>query len=88
MSAVIEPLVHDLVQWCVRQPRSYAEALEAWRTNCPRLMVWEEAVARGFLETCPGEAGLVVAVTAKGLAWLGPVEPVVPSRPPAARVRV
>ena len=31
-------------------PRPYAEVIEAWRTSCPRLPVWEEANARGFVE--------------------------------------
>jgi hypothetical protein len=49
MSQVMEPLVMDLVEWAAQQPRSYAEAMEAWRTSCPRLTVWEEAIERGFL---------------------------------------
>jgi len=28
----------------------YAEALEAWRTSCPRLTVWEDAADRGYIE--------------------------------------
>jgi hypothetical protein len=29
----ISGLVRDLVLWVGRQPRSYAEAMEAWRTS-------------------------------------------------------
>ncbi|MFC0389525.1 hypothetical protein [Muricoccus vinaceus] len=49
MAAITEPLVLDLVEWVARQPRPYAEVMEAWRTSCPRLMVWEEAVERGLV---------------------------------------
>jgi hypothetical protein len=49
MSEVTNPLVLDLLEWVARQPRSHAEAMEAWRTSCPRLTVWEEAIDSGFL---------------------------------------
>ena len=31
--------------------------MEAWRTSCPRLPVWEEADRRGFVVPPPGRAG-------------------------------
>jgi hypothetical protein len=84
MSAVIDPLVRDLVTWCARFPRSYLEVLDAWRTSCPRLMVWEEAVARGLLETRATETGLIVAVTPAGRALADPATaPRAPSAAPA-----
>jgi hypothetical protein len=46
----VEPLVLDLLEWIGRQPRPYSEVIEVWRTSCPRLPVWEEANARGFVE--------------------------------------
>ncbi len=67
MKFIIEPLVSDLVAWCAVRPRTYVEALDAWRTSCPRLMVWEEAVERGYLTTEPGPSGLSVVVTDAGL---------------------
>lgn len=66
MSETIEPLVRDLVAWCAAAPRSYADVLEAWRTSCPRLMVWEEAVARGLVETRAENGRLIVDVTRTG----------------------
>lgn len=75
MFDIKEPLIRDLVAWCARHQRSYAEVLDAWRTSCPRLTVWEDAVERGLLETRPGGAGtggaLMVAVTEKGHRVLG-----------------
>ena len=29
--------------------RSYGEAMEAWRSNCPRHPVWEDALAEGLI---------------------------------------
>jgi hypothetical protein len=46
----IEPLVRDLVEWVAKEPRQYRDVLDAWRTSCPRLMVWETAADCGFVE--------------------------------------
>ena len=48
MSTILDPLVLDLVQWVAREPRPYEEVIDAWRTSCPRLTVWEDAIDRGF----------------------------------------
>jgi D-3-phosphoglycerate dehydrogenase len=67
MSDPVEPLILDLLEWIGRAPRPYAEVMEAWRTSCPRLPVWEEANARGYLEQRhPAGSAAVVAVTAAG----------------------
>src|SRR5262249_44982149 len=47
MSDRLDPLVLDLVEWVAKEPRPYAQVLEAWRTSCPRLTVWEDASDRG-----------------------------------------
>ncbi|CAN7300864.1 hypothetical protein LJR090_002209 [Bosea sp. LjRoot90] len=49
MLAEDDPLILDLVEWVARDERSHAELLEIWRTSCPRLTVWEDAVDRGYL---------------------------------------
>ena len=71
MTDPVEPLVVDLVEWVAKQPRRCADVLEAWRTSCPRLPVWEEAVERGFVTQTlvPGE-GAIVTVSSSGLALL------------------
>ena len=71
MSDAVDPLVLDLLEWIGREPRPYGEVIEAWRTSCPRLPVWEEANARGFLERRhePGHEALV-AVSLRGRAHL------------------
>ncbi|MHB8270125.1 hypothetical protein [Bradyrhizobium sp.] len=44
----LDPLILDLLEWIGRAPRSYADVIDAWRTSCPRLTVWEDAMDRGF----------------------------------------
>ena len=71
MSDPVEPLVADLLEWIGRDGRPYADVIEAWRTSCPRLPVWEEANARGFIDHRhrAGEAA-TVALSVRGRAWL------------------
>lgn len=45
----VDALVRDLVDSIGLRPRRYADVIEAWRTSCPRLPVWEEAHRRGLL---------------------------------------
>jgi hypothetical protein len=67
----LDSLVLDLVEWVAQQPRSYAQTMDAWRTSCPRLQVWEDAVDRGFVvrETAADGETLVKATTA-GVCFL------------------
>ena len=46
----VDALVTDLVEWIGNDGRPYAEVIDAWRTSCPRLPVWEEANRRGLLK--------------------------------------
>jgi hypothetical protein len=63
----VDALVLDLLEWIGPSGRPYDEVMEAWRTSCPRLPVWEEARARGFVarHDAPG-LGRVVSVSAAG----------------------
>ena len=40
---VVEALIIDLLEWLTKRERTYEEVMEAWRTSCPKLPVWEEA---------------------------------------------
>lgn len=62
-----EALLIDFLAWLVTGERPYAEVMDAWRTSCPRLTVWEDALEAGWIERRPG-AG--VALTDEGRAWL------------------
>jgi hypothetical protein len=46
----VEALILDLLEWIGSNARPYREVIEAWRTSCPQLPVWEEANDRDFLE--------------------------------------
>jgi len=67
----INDLVLDLLEWLGPRPRPYSEVLDAWRTSCPRLPVWEEATDRGFVERVnePGR-GRFVAISEVGTEHL------------------
>ena len=71
MADPVAALVLDLLEWIGPEPRPYPEVIDAWRTSCPRLPVWEEANARGFIDRRhrAGEAPLV-ALSPSGAAWL------------------
>jgi hypothetical protein len=66
-----DPLVLDLVEWIAREPRLYSEVIETWRTSCPRLTIWEDAVDRGYVVRQPiaGE-GVRVVITEAGEKFL------------------
>ena len=49
VSETVDSLVLDLLAWIGAEPRPYPEVMEAWRTSCPKLPVWEEANDRGFI---------------------------------------
>ena len=69
----VDNLILDLLEWLGPTPRPYAEVLDAWRTSCPRLPVWEEANSRGYVERhlAPG-VGQVIAVSEVGGKYLRP----------------
>jgi hypothetical protein len=67
MSDILDPLVLDLVEWVAKEPRAYADVMEAWRTSCPRLPVWEDAVDRGLVQRqATAQQGIYVVVTGLG----------------------
>ena len=71
MSSTVDALILDLLEWIGRKPRAYSEVIEAWRTSCPRLPVWEEANQRGFVERHHEEGiGAMVSVSASGVKFL------------------
>lgn len=76
MSPTVDALVLDLLEWIGPESRPHSEVIEAWRTSCPRLPVWEEANERGFLERRhePGR-GICVAVSARGSEHLRAARP-------------
>jgi hypothetical protein len=71
MSSTLEPLILDLVESVAQAPRPYGEVIDAWRTSCPRLTVWEEAVERGLVAfRWQPDGALLIAATVEGRAAL------------------
>ncbi len=71
MNPIVDALMLDLVEWLARRPRSYAEAIDAWRTSCPRLTVWEDAMEQGLVAcVTDGEGELRVVATDAGRSRL------------------
>jgi hypothetical protein len=58
----------ELLVWVARCPRTYADAMAAWRSSCPRFTVWEDALDAGLVRVertdASGEA--VISLTPRG----------------------
>lgn len=63
MAEPVSLLMLQFLAWLAHHPRSYAETMDAWRTSCPRLSVWEDALNEGFIQIEPGEGSRPGAVT-------------------------
>jgi len=72
MAEALDPLTLEFLRFVSSRPRTYAEAMEAWRSSCPRHPVWDDAVNDGLIEVVGrGEpTQQLVALTSKGRALL------------------
>ena len=71
MADPVDALILDLLEWIGSRPRAYADVMDAWRTSCPRLPVWEEANERGFVERQHRDGiGTFIFVTQSGREFL------------------
>jgi hypothetical protein len=72
MPEPVSLLMLEFLAWVSARSRTYAEAMEAWRSTCPRHTVWEDALADGLIRFEGG--GTVrqyeVALTPRGRAVL------------------
>jgi hypothetical protein len=72
--APADALLLQLVAWAAERPRTYGEAIDAWRTSCPRMPIWEDAIDARLIEVEPLAGGRPgdrpVRITAAGLAFL------------------
>jgi hypothetical protein len=75
MSAAVSSSTLDLLTWLSSRPRTYDETMAAWRTHCPRLSIWEDALADGLVQVRrngAGRDGSTVTLTERGRAALIP----------------
>jgi hypothetical protein len=67
-------LVLELLTWVAFRPRTYAEAMDVWRTSCPRMPVWEDALDGGLIQVSHsddvGMDASAVKLTTLGQAFL------------------
>jgi hypothetical protein len=42
-------LLHEFLDWVAARPRTYDDAIEAWRSNCPRHPVLDDAFTEGLI---------------------------------------
>jgi hypothetical protein len=61
-----DPLILDFLEWLAPGPRPYAEVMDAWRTSCPRLTIWEDAMDQKLIERRRETGTQLVALTAVG----------------------
>jgi len=59
----VTSLTLQLLAWIADRDRTYAQRMEAWRRSCPRLTVWEDAVADGLVRVRRGTVLLTAAGT-------------------------
>ena len=66
----VEALILDLLDWLTLRDRTYEEVMDAWRTSCPRLPVWEDANDHGLIVQEKVNGHYIVRVTPAGTALL------------------
>jgi hypothetical protein len=49
MSEPSSLLMMEFLAWVGSRQRTYAEAMDAWRSTCPRHTVWEDALIEGLI---------------------------------------
>jgi hypothetical protein len=68
-------LTVQMLAWIAERPRTYGETMDAWRTHCPRMSIWEDAISERLVavSASPGGGmnGAAVALTPLGQGRLG-----------------
>jgi hypothetical protein len=76
-------LMLQFLAWVADRPRTHADVMDAWRSTCPRMTVWEDAVIDGLVRLENG-GQRAVSLTPRGHALLAPES----SRPDPVESRV
>jgi D-3-phosphoglycerate dehydrogenase len=75
VTQTVAVLVLDLLEWLSRRDRSYQETMDAWRTSCPKLPVWEDANEQGLVSIENRNGRSSVRVTPAGFELLQKFRP-------------
>lgn len=70
IDTTVDALIVDLLDWLAARERSYMEVIDAWRTSCPKLPVWEDARDRGFVTQENFSGREIVRITPAGFGFL------------------
>ena len=62
-------LTIQFLTWLADRPRTYADVMEAWRSTCPRISVWEDSFIAGLVRY-EGGRRRTVCLTREGRAAL------------------
>lgn len=70
MDTTVDALIVDLLLWLSTRERTHPETIDAWRTSCPKLTVWEDANDRKLVATEQVNGRELVRITPAGFAFL------------------
>jgi hypothetical protein len=72
MSEAANLLMLEFLEWISTRPRTYAEAMDAWQSHCPRQTIWEDAIIEGLVQLNRKDTlrDPEVILTPRGLALL------------------
>jgi hypothetical protein len=78
----------QFLAWIADRPRNYAQTMDAWRSSCPRLSVWEDAVIEGLIRI-ESDANRSIRLTPRGAAVLAQAQPqTAPRRAPKIQTKI
>jgi len=75
-------LTLQFLTWIGEAPRGYGEVMEAWRTSCPRLSIWEDTLREGLVEVSDGRGAMrerAVTLTDRGRELRSDAEKIPPA---------
>jgi hypothetical protein len=72
MAESVELLMLEFLEWVSSRRRTYAEAMEAWQSHCPRQTIWEDALIEGLIQVnrIDPDHDSEVSLTPRGMARL------------------
>ncbi|MDE2005466.1 MAG: hypothetical protein KGI51_02770 [Rhodospirillales bacterium] len=70
MAGPADALTEQFLGWIAATRPDHAMVLEVWRSSCPRLSIWEDALAEGLV-AFDGSTARRIVLTKAGYARLG-----------------
>jgi hypothetical protein len=66
----LDALTRDFLVWITSAPRTHADVMDVWRSSCPRITVWEDALIAGLVEVDGASMPQHIVITPAGRAML------------------